>query len=41
MKAGVYNVEQFDPDPFLANLNIYGLPWHEKTGAKLAFDDYE
>lgn len=41
MKAGVYNVEQFDPDPFLADLNIYGLPWHEKVGAKLAFNDYK
>ncbi len=40
-KAGVYNVEQFDPDPFLDDLNIYGLPWHEKVNAKLAFDDYE
>ena len=28
--AGVYNIEQFDPDPFMADLNKYGLPWHEK-----------
>lgn len=27
--AGVFNVEQFDPDPFLEMLNIHGLPWHE------------
>ncbi len=29
MKPGVWNVEQFDPDPFLAELGTYGLPWHE------------
>ncbi len=28
--AGVYNVEQFDPDPFMADLPRYGLPWTEK-----------
>lgn len=28
-KAGVYNVEQFDPDPFMDMLNQYGLPWEE------------
>ena len=28
MKAGVYNMEQFDPDPFMNNLNTYGLPWN-------------
>jgi len=27
---GVFNVEQFDPDPFMADLNRYGLPWREK-----------
>jgi len=26
--AGVYNIEEFDPDPFMADLNKYGLPWH-------------
>lgn len=26
--AGVFNVEQFDPDPFMEKLNEYGLPWH-------------
>lgn len=26
---GVFNVEQFDPDPFLNLLGKYGLPWHE------------
>lgn len=28
-KAGVYNVEEFDPDPFMAELKVQGLPWHE------------
>ncbi|SDK27371.1 saccharopine dehydrogenase (NAD+, L-lysine forming) [Catalinimonas alkaloidigena] len=37
MKPGVYNVEEFDPDPFLAVLGTYGLPWHEKVDAELAF----
>jgi len=29
-KPGVWNVEQFDPDPFMAELNRLGLPWNEK-----------
>ena len=24
---GVFNMEQFDPDPFMEKLNIHGLPW--------------
>lgn len=28
-KAGVYNVEEFDPDPFMDALNKYGLPFKE------------
>ncbi|MEK3937649.1 saccharopine dehydrogenase family protein [Sporosarcina sp. FSL W7-1349] len=28
-KPGVYNVEEFDPDPFMEALNEYGLPWQE------------
>ena len=28
-KLGVFNVEEFDPDPFMAELNIHGLPWIE------------
>lgn len=27
MKPGVWNMEQLDPDPFMADLNAYGLPW--------------
>ncbi|MGI9256410.1 MAG: saccharopine dehydrogenase family protein [Salinispira sp.] len=26
-KAGVYNMEQFDPDPFMDELQAQGLPW--------------
>ncbi len=26
-KPGVYNCEQFDPDPYMEALNKYGLPW--------------
>jgi saccharopine dehydrogenase (NAD+, L-lysine-forming) len=33
--AGVFNVEEFNPDPFLADLNKYGLPWHEQVGVEL------
>ncbi|MBP8850881.1 MAG: saccharopine dehydrogenase family protein [Breznakibacter sp.] len=28
-KSGVFNVEEFNPDPFLEQLNIHGLPWVE------------
>jgi saccharopine dehydrogenase (NAD+, L-lysine-forming) len=28
-KPGVYNVEEFNPDPFMEQLNIHGLPWIE------------
>ena len=28
-KSGVFNVEEFNPDPFLEQLNKQGLPWHE------------
>lgn len=28
-KPGVYNVEEFDPDPFMELLNKFGLPWEE------------
>jgi len=26
---GVYNIEEFDPDPFMEALNKWGLPWKE------------
>lgn len=28
-KPGVWNMEQFDPDPFMKALNEHGLPWTE------------
>ena len=28
-RPGVWNVEEFNPDPFMAELNKQGLPWHE------------
>ena len=30
MKPGVFNVEEFNPDPFMADLEEYGLPWEEE-----------
>jgi saccharopine dehydrogenase (NAD+, L-lysine forming) len=27
--AGVWNIEQLNPDPFMKKLNEYGLPWQE------------
>ena len=26
-KPGVFNVEEFDPDPYMEALNKWGLPW--------------
>ncbi len=37
-KPGVFNVEEFDPDPFMKALNIYGLPWYELFDVDLEFD---
>ncbi len=34
-KPGVWNVEQFDPDPFMEMLNKHGLPWHEQFDVDL------
>lgn len=27
LTPGVFNIEQFDPDPFMADMNAFGLPW--------------
>jgi saccharopine dehydrogenase (NAD+, L-lysine-forming) len=36
--GGVFNIEQFDPDPFMDMLNKHGLPWQVKElDAPLAF----
>lgn len=32
---GVFNIEEFDPDPFMEALNKYGLPWQEDFSPKL------
>ncbi|MCF0216201.1 MAG: saccharopine dehydrogenase family protein, partial [Fibrobacteraceae bacterium] len=29
---GVFNMEQFDPDPFMEEVQKWGLPWHELFG---------
>lgn len=34
-KPGVYNVEEFDPDPFMEQLMKQGLPWEEEFGGNL------
>lgn len=40
-KPGVYNVEQFDPDPFMEQLGPLGLPWHEVMNPVLPFEEQE
>jgi saccharopine dehydrogenase (NAD+, L-lysine-forming) len=32
---GVFNVEEFNPDPFMEMLNVYGLPWKEQVDRPL------
>ncbi|MGC9150770.1 MAG: saccharopine dehydrogenase family protein [Microbacter sp.] len=34
-KPGVFNVEEFDPDPFLEQLTLQGLPWNEIVNGDL------
>lgn len=34
-KHGVYNIEEFDPDPFMEALNKWGLPWQESFSPEL------
>lgn len=34
-KHGVYNIEEFDPDPFMEALNKWGLPWQEDFSPEL------
>ncbi|MEZ4917744.1 MAG: saccharopine dehydrogenase family protein [Saprospiraceae bacterium] len=36
--TGVFNVEEFNPDPFLECLKNDGLPWHEQTDIDLEMD---
>ena len=35
MPPGVFNVEEFNPDPFMELLNIHGLPWDEQHNITL------
>ena len=34
-RPGVYNVEEFDPDPFMKALSQWGLPWRESFAPAL------
>jgi saccharopine dehydrogenase (NAD+, L-lysine-forming) len=36
-RPGVWNTEEFDPDSFMAYLNVDGLPWHEIFDTDLEF----
>lgn len=36
-KPGVFNVEEFDPDPFMEQLMVQGLPWVELVDVDLEF----
>ena len=38
-KPGVFNVEEFDPDPFLKVIGEQGLPWHEEFDKDIEFND--
>ncbi len=35
---GVFNVEQFNPDPFLAKVAEHGLPWNEVVNGDIEFE---
>lgn len=37
MRPGVFNVEEFDPNPFMELLNQHGLPWHEVINGPQVF----
>lgn len=34
-KPGVFTVEEFDPDPFMDDLKIFGLPWQESFSPEM------
>lgn len=38
-KPGVWNIEQFDPDPFMEDMNKYGLPWQVMELDNFNLDD--
>jgi len=35
LRPGVFNLEEFDPDPFMTALNQQGLPWQESFAPAL------
>ncbi len=35
-RPGVWNMEEFDPDPFMDDLNRYGLPWTVRKPAEIS-----
>lgn len=35
---GVFNVEEFNPDPFMELLPVYGLPWNEQVDKPLSVE---
>lgn len=37
--AGVFNVEQLDPDPFLQKIGEAGLPWQEEINGDIEFSE--
>ena len=41
LAPGVWNMEQFDPDPFMELLNELGLPWEIVVDGTLAFEHKE
>ena len=41
MAPGVWNMEQFDPDPFMDDLNRYGLPWTVQDPAQVELPESE
>ncbi|HRS19837.1 MAG TPA: saccharopine dehydrogenase C-terminal domain-containing protein, partial [Bacteroidales bacterium] len=36
--TGVFNVEEFNPDPFMEVIGTYGLPWEIKEDIDLEFE---
>jgi saccharopine dehydrogenase (NAD+, L-lysine-forming) len=36
--VGVMNVEEFNPDPFMEKLKLYGLPWNEEINKELPIE---
>jgi saccharopine dehydrogenase (NAD+, L-lysine forming) len=37
-QPGVYNVEEFNPDPFLSEIGALGLPWQEELNGDIEFE---